>query len=178
MCREFVSGTVPFSRESGTTLSRAISARSPVRERSSVVCPPKESVSAVWRSPEHQLPIVYPSPPPIPTSSATAHSSGCNFTRYTLEEAGVTLARGDNQVALARGGDLEKVGVDARGSDRRAGAGPACTTRMDTGPAQRHSCVSSLCAVTREGTCPTATPDAPAQEVRWRRRRPPRLLSI
>ena len=36
----------------------------------------------------------------------------------------MTLARGDNQVALARGGDLEKVGVDARGSDRRAGAGP------------------------------------------------------
>ena len=64
-----------------------------------------------------------PSFPPTPTSSATPHLTGCNF-KYTLEEAGVTLARGDNQVALARGGDLEKVGVDARGSDRRAGAGP------------------------------------------------------
>ena len=84
---------------------------------SGVVYPPKERASAVWRSPEHQPPT------PTPTPSATAHLSGCDFT-YTLEEAGVTLARGDNQVALARGGDLEEVGVDARGSDRRAGAGP------------------------------------------------------
>ena len=102
-----------FLNQESLSLSRDLCA---ISERSGVVYPPKESVSAVWRGPEHQPPT------PTPTPSATAHLSGCDFT-YTLEEAGVTLARGDNQVALARGGDLEEVGVDASGSDRRARAG-------------------------------------------------------